>query len=86
MFEVISFDLDDTLWDAGPVLWRAEEVQYVWLGEQLPRIAGAHSLHELQALRRDLARAQPALAHDFTRLRISALERRPRSTPSRDRS
>jgi len=74
VFEVISFDLDDTLWDAGPVLWRAEELHYAWLGEHLPRIAGAHSLLALQSLRRDLARAQPALAHDFTRLRIAALE------------
>ena len=73
VFELISFDLDDTLWDAGPVLMRAEELQYAWLREHLPRITAAHSLEQLQSRRRELARSEPALAHDFTRLRIAAL-------------
>lgn len=70
---LISFDLDDTLWDAGPVLWRAEELQYAWLQEQLPRVTAELGIPELQARRRDLAREQPALAHDFTQLRLHAL-------------
>lgn len=74
VFELISFDLDDTLWDAGPVLMRAEELQYAWLRAHLPRITAAHSLEQLQGLRRELARAEPTLAHDFTRLRIAALK------------
>ncbi len=70
---LISFDLDDTLWDAGPVLWRAEELQYAWLQAHLPRVTAALGIPELQARRRELAREQPALAHDFTQLRLSAL-------------
>ena len=73
MIELITFDLDDTLWDAGPVLSRAEQIQYAWLARHLPRIAAAHTVEELQAKRRQLAREQPALAHDFTRLRRAAL-------------
>lgn len=74
VIELLSFDLDDTLWDAGPVLVRAERVQHAWVAAHLPRVAAAHSVEELQARRRQLAREQPALAHDFTRLRIAALE------------
>jgi len=73
VIELITFDLDDTLWDAGPVLSRAEQIQYDWLAHHLPRIAAAHSVEALQAKRRQLAREQPALAHDFTRLRRAAL-------------
>ena len=73
MFEVITFDLDDTLWDAGPVLHRAEDTQYAWLAERMPRITEANTVLELQARRRALAKAQPSLAHDFTQLRIAAL-------------
>jgi len=71
--ELLCFDLDDTLWEAGPVLQRAEESQYAWLEEHLPRIAAAHDIGTLQALRRRLARERPALAHDFTALRRVAM-------------
>ena len=73
MLKLISFDLDDTLWDAGPVLARAEDVQYAWIVRHLPRAAAAHSVLELQHRRRELAREQPSLAHDFTQLRLAAL-------------
>ena len=73
MVKLISFDLDDTLWDAGPVLARAEEVQYGWIARHLPRAAAAHSVEDLQHRRRQLAREQPRLAHDFTQLRLAAL-------------
>jgi putative hydrolase of the HAD superfamily len=74
VIELISFDLDDTLWDAGPVLARAEAVQYAWIERHLPRVAAAHTLEDLQSRRRRLAGARPELAHDFTRLRRAALD------------
>lgn len=73
MIELLCFDLDDTLWDAGPVLVRAEELQYAWLASHLPRIAAAHDIAQMQARRRELARERPALAHDFTQLRRAAM-------------
>ncbi|MGH8597545.1 MAG: HAD family hydrolase [Gammaproteobacteria bacterium] len=75
MIELITIDLDDTLWDAGPVLARAEEVQYAWLRANAPRIAAAYTIAELQRYRRELALADPALRHDFTALRRAALVR-----------
>lgn len=73
VFQLITFDLDDTLWDAGPVLARAEATQYAWLAAHLPRVTAVHSVESLQQRRRQLAREQPALAHDFTQLRLAAL-------------
>jgi len=73
MIELLCFDLDDTLWDAGPVLVRAEELQYAWLASHLPRIAATHDIAQMQARRRELARERPALAHDFTQLRRAAM-------------
>lgn len=73
VIELLCFDLDDTLWDAAPVLVRAEEVQYAWLSTHLPRIAAAHDIGSMQARRRELARREPALAHDFTALRRAAM-------------
>ena len=73
MIELLCFDLDDTLWDAAPVLFRAEEVQYAWLQAHLPRIAAASDIGQMQVRRRQLARERPALAHDFTQLRRAAM-------------
>jgi FMN hydrolase / 5-amino-6-(5-phospho-D-ribitylamino)uracil phosphatase len=75
MIELISLDLDDTLWDAGPVLIRAEEVQYAWLQTHAPRITAQYDIPTLQQYRRELAHTEPALRHDFTALRIAALTR-----------
>ena len=73
MIKLITLDLDDTLWDAGPVLARAEDVQYAWIREHAPRVAEHYSVEALQAYRRNLAQAEPALRHDFTALRLAAL-------------
>ena len=73
MIELITIDLDDTLWDAGPVLRRAEDAQYAWIAAHAPRITERYSIAELQAYRRELAQAEPNLRHDFTALRVVAL-------------
>lgn len=75
MIALISLDLDDTLWDAGPVLARAEQVQYAWIETHAPRVAARYSVEDLQAYRRALAQTEPDLRHDFTALRLAALAR-----------
>ncbi|MBM4226301.1 MAG: HAD family hydrolase [Gammaproteobacteria bacterium] len=75
VIRLITLDLDDTLWDAGPVLARAEEVQYAWISTHAPRIATHYSVQDLQAYRRAMAQADPTLRHDFTALRQAALAR-----------
>src|SRR6185312_11523563 len=69
----VAFDLDNTLWDVGPVILRAEERLQEWLREHCPRIAEQVSAEQMRAARERLARSEPHNAHDFTYLRITAL-------------
>ena len=41
--KVITFDLDNTLWDVEPALLRAEEVQQDWLRRHRPGAVEAYS-------------------------------------------
>src|SRR6185437_9502040 len=69
----VAFDLDNTLWDVGPVLVRAEQSLHQWLREHCPRITERVSIEEMRAARERLASSEPHNAHDFTYLRITAL-------------
>ncbi len=69
----VAFDLDNTLWDVGPVILRAEQRLHEWLREHCPRITERVSIEEMRAARERLARAEPHNAHDFTYLRVTAL-------------
>ena len=69
----VAFDLDNTLWDVGPVIVRAERCLHDWLREHCPRITERVSIDEMRAARERLARDEPHNAHDFTYLRMTAL-------------
>jgi FMN hydrolase / 5-amino-6-(5-phospho-D-ribitylamino)uracil phosphatase len=69
----VAFDLDNTLWDVGPVIARAEERWMQWLRQHCPRIPERLSLEDLRAARMQLAAREPHNAHDFTYLRIASL-------------
>ncbi|MFZ0549325.1 MAG: HAD family hydrolase [Steroidobacteraceae bacterium] len=69
----IAFDLDNTLWDVGPVLVRAEQSLHDWLREHCPRITERVSIEQMRAAREQLARSEPHNAHDFTYLRLTGL-------------
>lgn len=65
----LSFDLDDTLWETGPVIARAERLALQWLDEHAPAAVDGRSAQELLEHRRAWYATQPHLAHDFTALR-----------------
>src|SRR6266853_4481527 len=69
----LAFDLDNTLWDVEPVLARAEARLYGWLQQHCPRLAAQVSLEQMRRSREQLARDEPARAHDVSWLRITAL-------------
>ena len=71
----ITLDLDDTLWPIAPVVLRAETVLGQWLRRHAPRTAERFPLEAMRALRDEVAREHPHLAHDFTRQRLISLER-----------
>jgi len=70
---VISLDLDDTLWPAGPVIAAAEDVLMSWLLEHHPRAAHGHDVASMRALRAKVAALFPDQSHDMTFLRHRAL-------------
>jgi FMN hydrolase / 5-amino-6-(5-phospho-D-ribitylamino)uracil phosphatase len=74
----VAFDLDNTLWDVGPVIERAERRLHEWLSEHCPLIPERVSVAEMRAARELLAREEPHNAHDFTYLRIASLARHAR--------
>ncbi|WP_058543110.1 HAD family hydrolase [Pseudomonas fluorescens] len=68
--ELITFDLDDTLWDTAPVIASAEAVLRQWLTDHAPNLGGLPVEH-LFSIREQVLREEPGLKH-----RISALRRR----------
>jgi putative hydrolase of the HAD superfamily len=71
--DAISFDLDDTLWDIGPVIVRAEHTMYDYLRERYPRVTDSHTLEDMRDRRARLALDRPDMRHDFTWLRRESL-------------
>jgi len=72
--ELITLDLDETLWPCLAPIQRAETALHQWLGRWAPRLAQAKALEDLRAHRRDLMAQRPAIAHDVTLVRRTSLE------------
>jgi putative hydrolase of the HAD superfamily len=68
--KLITFDLDDTLWDTAPVIVSAEAMLRDWLAEHAPKL-GPVPVEHLWEIRSRLVEADPSFKH-----RISALRRR----------
>lgn len=71
--KVLTLDLDDTLWDSGPVLEAAERGLHAWLAQRYPRAVEQMCLAEMGIRRRQLAAERPDIAHDFSKLRHAFL-------------
>ena len=71
--KLITFDLDDTLWDIRPVLIGAEKATEAWLKEHYPALSEHFDRQKLVDLRLKLLSTQPQLAHQISQLRIEAM-------------
>ena len=69
----ITLDLDDTLWELHPVIRRAEERLYAWLGENYPRITEQFEPAALREVRARVVQEHADRAHDLTFLRQTVL-------------
>lgn len=69
MIKLITFDLDDTLWDTAPAIVGAETALRDWLAEHAP-LLGPVPVEHLWQIRTQLVEADPSFKH-----RISALRR-----------
>ena len=72
MIRVIAFDLDDTLWDVGPVITHAEMI----LGNWLEREVSGYSYEpaKLKPIREILLTEDPTLNHRLTAFRQKLVE------------
>jgi putative hydrolase of the HAD superfamily len=71
--QAIIFDLDDTLWEVGPVIARAERAMRAYLATDYPRVLELHTAESMRDLRARMAIEHPAMRHDFTWLRLESL-------------
>jgi len=72
--QLLSFDLDDTLWPCKPTILRAEECLYQWLSGHVPAITENYDIYQLREQRQVLFKENPELAYDLTQLRIRSFE------------
>jgi 2-haloalkanoic acid dehalogenase type II len=73
--QAIIFDLDDTLWEVGPVIVRAEHALRAFLAERYPRVLEMHTPESMRDLRARMALEHAEMRHDFTWLRLESLRR-----------
>ncbi len=72
--QVISLDLDDTLWPIGPTIRRAERVLACWLELHAPDAAALFADPLVrQGLRAQVEQTRPELAHDLSALRRESI-------------
>lgn len=71
----ITLDLDDTLWAIHPVIRRAEERLYAWIGENYPRITEQFEPADIWEMRSEVIAEHSERAHDLTFLRRTVLSR-----------
>jgi putative hydrolase of the HAD superfamily len=71
--KLITFDLDNTLWDAEPVLYKAEAAMRNWMTSQYPELALPLSKSQMMALKTKVLLAQPALKGKVSAIRKAVL-------------
>ena len=75
MIEVVTFDLDDTLWPIRAVIIKAEAQMQTWLAARVPRYPERVTQTTMGSLRRTLLTEQPQLAFNISDLRKQLLRR-----------
>ena len=71
--EVITFDLDNTLWDVEPALLRAEDAQRDWLLEHRPGAIEDYDHDALWRFKQSVWKRHPELLHHVSQMRIVML-------------
>ena len=71
--KVITFDLDDTLWDVGPPLVRAEKKQNDWLRINRPKITSILDEQVMLDFKKNIWNIYPELQHNVSQMRLKVL-------------
>ncbi|MBJ7538305.1 HAD family hydrolase [Marinomonas transparens] len=70
MSVLVTFDLDNTLWDVSPVIVRAEYAMESWFEDRFPGFSASYSFAVQQELRANILDQYPDLAPNLTALRL----------------
>ena len=70
---VITFDLDNTLWDVEPALIKAERAQQDWLLQHRPGAVEAYDHQGLWEFKKSVWKRHPHLLHHVSRMRTQML-------------
>jgi FMN hydrolase / 5-amino-6-(5-phospho-D-ribitylamino)uracil phosphatase len=72
---VVTFDLDNTLWDVDAVIRNAERVTRQWFDVRVPELYATLKTEDFLAIRQRIVTERPDLAHDLSRIRQTVFER-----------
>lgn len=75
MIKLLTFDLDNTLWDVESVVMRAERIMRDWIRREHAEFADRFDFRDFLSLREAVLRERPDIAHDLTRQRLEVLRR-----------
>ena len=72
---VVTFDLDNTLWDVDEVIRNAERVTRQWFDANVPELYATLKSDDFIAIRQRIVSEQPDLAHNLSKIRQAVFER-----------
>jgi putative hydrolase of the HAD superfamily len=75
MIKLLTFDLDNTLWDVNRIMPRANQAMRDWIRQEHAEFAAQFDLRGMARLLGEVAKNHPEIAHDFTQLRLEVLRR-----------
>ena len=78
--DVVTFDLDNTLWDVDAVIRNAERVTRQWFDARIPELyATLEPPKTCSRIRNRIVAERPELAHNLSRIREAVFEQRNRN-------
>jgi putative hydrolase of the HAD superfamily len=72
--DVVTFDLDNTLWDVDAVIRNAERVTRQWFDVRIPELNATLKPEDFLAIRQRIVVERPELAHNLSRIREAVFE------------
>lgn len=73
--KLLTFDLDNTLWDVETIVLRAEKVMRSWIRDNHPEFSATFDFAAFAVLREAVLRERRDIAHNLTELRLEVLRR-----------
>lgn len=73
--KLITFDLDNTLWDVDAVIVTAENAMRGWLRQHVPEVVTLYENQGIAEIRAKVVAEHPELRHNVSRLRVLIVQR-----------